>query len=92
MTKIKTFADVQKELHEVDPYQKFVLDSLGRIMARQDRLGLTRDQLADKSGLPYDTVAAIFAGDVIPGVTTMNMLMKAVGFEWTLDNYEEDEE
>ncbi len=92
MTKIKTFKDVQKELYEADPYQKFVLDSLGRIMARQDRLGWSQEQLADKAGLPYDTVEAIFAGDVIPGVTTMNMLMSAVGFEWTLDNYEEDEE
>ena len=90
MRKIKTFQDIQDELQEKDPYQKYVLDSLGKIMAYQDRLGWSRDQLADKAGLPYDVVEAIFEGDVIPGITTMNMLMNAVGFEWTLDG--EDEE
>jgi len=91
MAKIKTFTDVQQELWETDPYRKFVLDSLGKVMARQDRLKWSQDRLADEAGLPYDTVEAIFQGDIIPGVETMNMLMKAVGFEWTLDNYEENE-
>jgi len=84
MGKIKTFADVQQELWETDPYRKFVLDSLGKVMARQDRLKWSREKLADEAGLPYDTVHAIFEGDIIPGVETMNLLMKAAGFEWTL--------
>ncbi|AMB18762.1 putative DNA binding protein [Bacillus phage Eldridge] len=84
MSKTKTFADVQQELWETDPYRKFVLDSLGKVMACQDRLKWSQDKLADEAGLPYDTVHAIFEGDIIPGVEIMNMLMKAVGFEWTL--------
>jgi len=90
MSKIKTFNDVRQDLLSDNPYRFYVLETLGKVEAYKDRLGWSTEELAARAELPVDTVKAIMAGDVLPGVLTLNGLMKAVGFEWKLDMNEEE--
>ena len=91
-----TWDDYKKEVRETDPAAAADLDVsvgftkvMGTIIMRRQELGLSVDELAEKSGVSASTITRIQNGSVTPNIGTVIRILKAMGLMLTTMPWEE---
>lgn len=91
-----TWDDYKKEVRETDPAAAADMDVsvgftkvMGAIIMKRQELGLSVEELAEKSGISVSTIARIENGSVTPNIGTVIRILKAMGLMLTTMPWEE---
>ena len=93
---IETWDDYKDHVRKTDPEAARTLDVgvgladvICAMIIRRQELGMTIEQLAEKSGVSVSTIKRIENGSVSPNVETLIHVLKALGLMLTVKPWEE---
>ncbi|EJW13781.1 helix-turn-helix transcriptional regulator [Paenibacillus alvei] len=90
---MKRWDDVKKSISSVPEIEKEVLEFtaylVAKLVQRRHELGLTQEEVAQKTGLKQSAIARIENARIVPKVDTIQIIAKALGLSLDLVSNEE---
>lgn len=79
---VKTFDDLRAENREQDPVGYTKLEMIGTLLAKRNRLGWSQKMLAEKTGIPQESISRLENGKVdAPKLSTLTKMAEAMDME-----------
>ncbi|MBE1557217.1 helix-turn-helix domain-containing protein [Sporosarcina limicola] len=78
------WADYKKQITVLNQAEMDRIEIVAQLVKRRTQLGLTQQQLADKSGLKQAAIARLETENAVPRLDTLEKVSRALGLRVTL--------